>query len=193
MPYDTSTALCRLRDGNERFTRGQQQGRFSAEERERSLAGQQPWAVIVGCSDSRVPVEAVFDAGPGELFVVRTAGHVMAQASLASIRFAVEKLGARTVVVLGHEDCGAVSAALAGDAPAWLGPIIKHIRIDEIDPAQAPDDADDALLAAAVDEHVRDTVAILREFLDASGPAGADTGVVGAAYKLATGRVHWLD
>ena len=193
MPYDTQTALTRLRDGNDRFTRGEPQTRYSADERERSLGGQQPWAVIVGCSDSRVPVEAVFDAGPGELFVVRTAGHVMAQASLASIRFAVERLGARTVVVLGHEDCGAVSAALAGDAPEWLAPIIKHIRIDEIDTAQAPADADDALLATAVDEHVRDTVAILREFLGAIEPAGTQTDVVGAAYKLASGQVHWLD
>jgi len=193
MPYDTPTALQRLRDGNLRFAHGSQQGRFSAEERERSLGGQQPWAVVVGCSDSRVPVETVFDAGPGELFVVRTAGHVMAQASLASIRFAVERLGARTVVVLGHEDCGAVSAALAGDAPEWLAPIVKHIRIDEVDPARAPDDADDALLAAAVDEHVRDTVAILRTFLDQVGEIGRATGVVGAAYKLATGQVHWLD
>jgi len=193
MPHDTATALRMLRDGNARFAQGQPQGRFSAEERRRSLTGQQPWAVVVGCSDSRVPVEAVFDAGPGELFVVRTAGHVLAQASLASIRFAVERLRARTVVVLGHEDCGAVSAALAGDAPEWLSPIVKHIRIDEIDPSRAPDDADDALLAAAVDEHVRDTVAILREFLDEMGADGRETGVVGAAYKLASGSVHWLD
>jgi carbonic anhydrase len=193
MTLDTATALARLRDGNDRFARGEQRSAFSAEARKRSLTGQQPWAVIVGCSDSRVPVEAVFDAGPGELFVVRTAGHVMAQASLASIRFAVEKLGARTVVVLGHEDCGAVSAALAGDAPEWLHPIVKHIAIDGVDPTQAPDDADDALLAAAVDEHVRDTVVVLREFFERMGPAGADTTVAGAAYKLASGKVHWLD
>ncbi len=193
MPYDTPTALKRLRDGNLRFAQGQPKGRFSAEERERSVGGQHPWAVVVGCSDSRVPVEAVFDAGPGELFVVRTAGHVMAQASLASIRFAVEKLGAQTVVVLGHEDCGAVSAALAGDAPEWLAPIVKHIRIDEIDPSQAPEDADDALLAAAVDEHVRDTVEILKAFFGEIGGSVQTTGVVGAAYKLASGRVHWLD
>jgi carbonic anhydrase len=193
LPHDTQTALKLLREGNLRFTDDLAQGRYSAEERRRSLAGQRPWAVVVGCSDSRVPVEAVFDAGPGELFVVRTAGHVLAQASLASVRYAVEVLGARTVVVLGHEDCGAVSAVLAGDAPAWLEPIAKHIRIDEIDPGQAPEDADDALLAAAVDEHVRDTVAILRAFLDEMGDTGHATEVTGAAYKLATGRVHWLD
>jgi len=193
MVVDAPSALALLREGNRRFAEGREQTKYSAEKREESLSGQEPWAVIVGCSDSRVPVEAVFDAGPGELFVVRTAGHVLAQASLASIRFAVEKLGARTVVVLGHEDCGAVSAALDGNAPQWLEPIVKHIRIDEIDPSSAPADADDALLAAAVDEHVRDTVEILHDFLDSMGEAGERTTVVGAAYKLASGEVHWLD
>lgn len=193
MTHDTASALKMLKGGNRRFVEGSTSGHFSAEQRVLSLAGQRPWAVVVGCSDSRVPVEAVFDAGPGELFVVRTAGHVLAQASLASVRFAVERLGARTVVVLGHEDCGAVAAALAGDAPEWLAPITRHIRIDEIDPSAAPADADDALLAAAVDEHVADTVVELRSFLREIGPAGVETQVVGAAYKLASGEVHWLD
>jgi len=193
MSVESKSALAMLREGNRRFAEGQAETKYTADKRQESLSGQQPWAVIVGCSDSRVPVEAVFDAGPGELFVVRTAGHVMAQASLASIRFAVEKLGARLVVVLGHEDCGAVSAALDGNAPDWLEPIVKHIRIDEVDPSSAPADADDALLAAAVDEHVRDTVEILRGFLGNIGGVGAQTSVVGAAYKLASGQVHWLD
>lgn len=193
MTHDTVAALRTLKEGNRRFAEGRSSGHFSAEQRALSLAGQRPWAVVVGCSDSRVPVEAVFDVGPGELFVVRTAGHVLAQASLASIRFAVARLGARTVVVLGHEDCGAVAAALAGDAPEWLAPITRHIRIDGVDPSAAPADADDALLAAAVDAHVVDTVAELRSFLGGIGPTGAETQVVGAAYKLASGEVHWLD
>lgn len=194
MSHDSQTALRLLREGNLRFVEGHSTHHYHAEKRgDAALLGQQPWAAIVGCSDSRVPVEAVFDAGPGELFVVRTAGHVLASASLASIRFAVEKLGVRTVVVLGHEDCGAVSAALAGDAPAWMDPITRHIRVDEIDPSCAPADADDALLAAAVDEHVRDTVTELREFLDEIAPEYSIAHVVGGAYKLASGEVHWLD
>ncbi len=194
MPHDTQTALRLLREGNLRFVEGgHTTNHFSAEKRAASLDGQQPWAVVVGCSDSRVPVETVFDAGSGELFVVRTAGHVLAQASLASIRFAVEKLGAQTVVVLGHQDCGAVSAALAGDAPDWFQPIICHIRVSEIDISCAPADADDALLAAAVDEHVRDTVSELREFLEEISPERSLAHVVGAAYKLTSGEVHWLD
>lgn len=193
MPHDTKTALTLLKAGNQRFVEGRSAGNFSAESRLGSLEGQKPWAIIVGCSDSRVPVEAVFDAGPGELFVVRTAGHVLAEASLASIRFAIQKLEAQTVVVLGHEDCGAVAAALAGDVPEWFEPITRHIRIDEVDPSGAPEDADDALLAAAVDEHVLDTVDELREFIDDFDLEGAPVQVVGAAYKLASGKIHWLD
>lgn len=193
MTSNAHETLRRLREGNERFAAGRPVARFSAEERSASLSGQRPLAVVVGCSDSRVPVEAVFDAGPGELFVVRTAGHVLAQASVASIRFALEKLGTRTVVVLGHEDCGAVSAALAGDAPDWLAPIIEKIDVSHVNPDNAPDDADDAVLAAAVDDHVRDTVAELLELIAGMDVPEDSVVVSGAAYKLASGHVHWLD
>lgn len=189
MTLDPAQALSALKDGNARFAAGSALHRFVGDERAASAAEQKPFAVVVGCSDSRVPVEAVFDAGVGELFVVRTAGHVLAAASLASIRFAVEKLGSRLVVVLGHEDCGAVSAALAGDAPDWLAPIIEKIDVSHVDPGLAPDDADDRALAAAVDDHVLDTVTELRDFLAGFAP---ETLVAGAAYKLASGEVHWL-
>jgi len=185
-------ALEMLREGNRRFTSGETRSRFNADERSRSLAGQQPWAIVVGCSDSRVPVEAVFDVGVGELFIVRSAGHVLSEAGLASVRFAAEKLGTRLVIVLGHEDCGAVSAALAGDAPEWLLPIVDHIDVTKADATAAPADAEDAELAAAVDAHVRDTVIELRDWL-AAGDLEEPPHVVGAAYKLASGEVHWLD
>jgi carbonic anhydrase len=145
-----------------------------------------------------VPVETVFDSGVGELFVVRTAGHVLTAAGLASLRFAMEKLGVRLIVVLGHEDCGAVAAAFEGDAPEWLQPIVRKIDVSLADAACAPHDADDELLAAAVDNHVRDTVRGVRawicEFSGASGDVGSDDAplVVGGAYKLASGEVHWL-
>lgn len=193
MTVDTDTALRLLDEGNRRFMQGGSAGHFDAEKRAATMAGQEPWAVIVGCSDSRVPVEAVFDVGAGELFVVRTAGHVLAEASVASVRFAVEKLGARTVVVLGHEDCGAVAAALAGSSPEWLAPIIDHIDVAYVDASHAPHDADDALLAAAVDLHVLETVSALREQAAVYDlPPGEQVTVVGGAYKLATGEVHWL-
>lgn len=193
MGQEASLTLERLRNGNARFAAGRPEARFSAEERTASLNGQRPMAIVVGCSDSRVPVEAVFDAGPGQLFVVRTAGHVLAQASVASIRFALEKLGARVVVVLGHEDCGAVSAALAGDAPEWLGPIVNKIDVSRTNPALAPADADDALLAAAVDDHVLATVAELRELVAGMDVPHDRVVVCGGAYKLASGQVHWLE
>lgn len=186
-------ALRALRDGNARFASGTSSTRFSAEERSALREGQRPRAIVVGCSDSRVPVEAVFDAGPGELFVVRTAGHVLAQASVASVRFALEKLGTRLVVVLGHEDCGAVSAALSGEAPEWLEPIVGRIDVSHVDPSRAPEDADDPLLAAAVDDHVRDTVSELGDLIAGFDVAHDEVVVVGAAYKLTSGEVHWLD
>lgn len=182
-------AMRMLKEGNRRFAEGRSLHRFSADEREASVDGQSPFAVVVGCSDSRVPVEAVFDVGVGELFVVRTAGHVLTAASLASVRFAVQKLGSSLVVVLGHEDCGAVGAALAGNAPEWLGPIVNRIDVSQVDASRAPADADDALLAAAVDDHVLDTVNEVREFVAGFKP---ETQVAGAAYKLASGEVHWL-
>lgn len=192
MPATPDEALLRLREGNLRFVNGTIQSRFATDDRHRSLGAQQPWAIVVGCSDSRVPVETVFDAGVGELFIVRSAGHVLSEAGLASVRFAVEKLKTRLVLVLGHEDCGAVSAALSGDAPDWLAPITDHIDVSTVDPSSAPADAEDTLLAAAVDAHVRDTVLELREWFTASDLATPPT-VVGAAYKLGSGEVHWLD
>jgi len=183
-------AMTLLEEGNRRFAHGRSLHRFAAEERALWLVGQSPFAVIVGCSDSRVPVEAVFDAGVGELFVVRTAGHVLAAASLASIRFAVQKLGAPVVVVLGHEDCGAVSAALAGDAPDWLKPVVDRIDVSHVDPSLAPSDAEDRTLAAAVDDHVRDTVNALRRFV---GDFAPEAFVTGGAYKLSSGEVHWIE
>jgi carbonic anhydrase len=191
MPISADQALEMLREGNRRFACGEARNRFTTDERARALEGQEPWAIVVGCSDSRVPVEAVFDVGSGDLFVVRSAGHVLSAAGLASVRFAAEKLGTRLVVILGHEDCGAVSAALAGDAPDWLEPIVGHIDVTRADPTRAPADADDALLAAAVDSHALDTVAELRTWFAAGGLSDPPR-VVGAAYKLATGEVHWL-
>lgn len=194
MTVSALDALEALKEGNRRFAADKPLLRFAAQDRRSVVDGQRPRAVVVGCSDSRVPVETVFDSGVGELFVVRTAGHVMTAASYASVRFAVEKLGTRLIVVLGHEDCGAVTAALAGGAPDWLRPIVDEIDVSQVNTQRAPADADDELLAAAVDDHVRDTVRALREFV-----AGFDRSddepvlVAGGAYKLSSGEVHWLD
>jgi carbonic anhydrase len=181
MSLDPDTALKMLRDGNARFAAGRQKPHYAAEQRGSLAREQRPWAVVVGCSDSRVPVEVVFDAGPGELFVTRTAGHVMSDASCASVRYAVEVLGTRLVVVLGHEDCGAVAAARQGDAPSWLAPIIGHIHVTP-----------GGSMADAVDEHVLESVGEVRAWFSASDYDGEQPTVVGAAYQLASGEVHWL-
>lgn len=174
-------ALNMLREGNARFVDGRQRPHYTQGDRLSVAREQRPWAVVVGCSDSRVPVEVVFDVGPGELFVIRVAGHVMSDAGYASVRYAVEMLGSKLVVVLGHEDCGAVSAALNGDVPDWLAPITDHVHVGE-----------GLSLADAVDEHVRESVEEVREWLIEAGFAPGAPMVVGAAYQLSSGEVHWL-
>ena len=181
MNFPPDIALSMLREGNARFVAGRQRPHYTQSERLGVVREQRPWAVVVGCSDSRVPVEVVFDVGPGELFVIRVAGHVMSDAGYASVRYAVEVLGSKLVVVLGHEDCGAVSAALAGDVPEWLAPITDHVHVGE-----------GLTLPEAVDVHVRESVGEVRSWLAEAGFAQGAPTVVGAAYQLNSGEVHWL-
>jgi len=181
MNFPPDIALSMLREGNARFVAGHQRPHYTQGERLGVVLEQRPWAVVVGCSDSRVPVEVVFDVGPGELFVIRVAGHVMSGAGYASVRYAVEVLGSKLVVVLGHEDCGAVAAAIKGDVPEWLAPITDHVHVGE-----------SLTLAEAVDVHVRESVEEVREWLAEAGFAADAPRVVGAAYQLNSGEVHWL-
>jgi carbonic anhydrase len=124
-------ALKRLMEGNDRFVEGKMKPHDFISERAELALGQNPFAVIVGCSDSRVAPEIVFDEGLGDLFVVRNAGEVVDDAALGSIEYAIEYLGTTLVVVLGHERCGAVSAAVAG------GKVLGHIAavLKDIEPA----------------------------------------------------------
>ncbi len=128
-------ALERLKQGNRRILQGEAKGlgRITAQRREelteKARAGQAPFAVILSCADSRVPVEILFDAGPGELFVVRVAGNVANPSSIASIEYAVANLGAKLVVVMAHESCGAVAAAIeGGDAGKNLNTLLGYIQ-----------------------------------------------------------------
>lgn len=188
MPHDSNEALQRLKEGNRRFVEGRSNpDRYTPASRAAALEGQNPWAIVVGCSDSRVPVEVVFDAGVGDLFVIRTAGHVLCETGFASVRFAVEKLGATTVVVLGHDHCGAVTAALTGDSPEWLEPVVQRVRVE------SADRVDEEMIAAAVDGHVLETVEVLREWFEQHDDGYATPVVAGAAYRLDSGEVHWLD
>jgi carbonic anhydrase len=190
-------ALQRLVDGNARFASGASVQRPPAHDRLGHLAeAQQPFATILGCSDSRVPPEMVFDQGLGDLFIVRVAGNVVGTEVYGSLGYALEHLGTPLFVVLGHEGCGAVQAALQarrGGAPEHgrLAELVDTIvpALEGIDPTEPRE----AQLHRAVEANVRSAVRQL-----AATPAGrvalADGRIrlVGAVYELATGRVRFL-
>src|SRR5213080_3659874 len=129
-------ALARLRDGNRRFVANQTRGPALSGPARRAVlvAGQEPFAIILGCSDSRVPAELVFDQGFGDLFVIRVAGNIVAPSQVGSVEFAASRFGTRLVVVMGHSQCGAVVATLdevQGRAPNQsrnLRSIVDRIR-----------------------------------------------------------------
>jgi len=165
----------------------------AAKQREELANAQHPFAVIVGCADSRVPPEIVFDQGLGDLFVLRVAGNVIDDHSLGSVEYAVDHLGVRLMVVLGHQRCGAVKAAketiaAKGKAPAHIQSLVTAIR-----PAVEATVSGD--LEATVKANVKDVVQALRSstpVLKAKVDSG-DVRVVGAYYSLDTGTVTFLD
>ena len=197
-------ALERLREGNERFaTTERTPGPLHDRDRMSALLqGQHPFAVILGCADSRVPAEIVFDQGLGELFVIRVAGNIVAPSLIGSVEFAAVEFGTRLVVVLGHSHCGAVRATIDElRQPAGAGS--KNLRsiVDRVRPAVAPllatDFANDPerLENEAVRANVRASVEqlragseILEQFIDDDGLM-----IVGAEYWLESGRVEFLE
>ncbi len=188
-------ALAKLMEGNARFVAGEMQHpNLSAERRAELAKGQSPYAVIVSCSDSRVPPEHVFDAGPGDLFVIRVAGNVVGDDALASIEYAVAKLHSPLVLVMGHENCGAVGAAVATevDGAAFGGQI--HDLVETIRPAvqTAMECAEgEGLLDAAVQANAESVAAQLcdsKPYVGAAVESGAAT-VLAGRYDLDTGEV----
>ncbi len=195
--FTAAEALARLKEGNSRFLAGK--ARFPTVQKEvlAELAkGQQPYATILGCSDSRVPPELVFDAGFGELFIVRVAGNVLGPAVAGTLQYAGKHLHTPLFVVMGHEGCGAVEAAIASRFHgkryfSRIAGLLEHIlpALDGLDtnlPA-------DALLHAAVEANVRCTLRTLIE--SPEGKARLAEGVlqlVGAVYEISTGRVRFL-
>ncbi|MBP2367300.1 carbonic anhydrase [Pseudonocardia parietis] len=180
-------------EGNRRWQRDERQDpRRSAEERAAAVAGQTPAAMILSCSDSRVPAELVFDLGLGDLFVVRTAGQVVDDAVRGTLAFGAGALDIPLLVVLGHSQCGAVKAAVAvaGGAPA-PAPATLGALVDDIVPVCVGNGTDaDADVAAAVDSNVRRVVAQLTADPSLSGAVCNDRlTIVGARYELETGAV----
>ncbi len=136
----SSDALSRLREGNERFVNDKLDGELNDSSRRSQLeSGQQPYAIILSCADSRVVPELTFDTGLGEIFVIRVAGNIANTSSIASIEYAVAHLGVNLIVVLGHENCGAVGAAVAGgDNGHNLNMLLAHIN-PAINSSESPD------------------------------------------------------
>lgn len=184
----------RLLGGNARFITGKTEHPHQDPQRRAELAtGQKPFAVIIGCADSRTAPEIVFDQGLGDLFTVRLAGNIVDDAALGSVEFAVTQLGARLIVVLGHEKCGAVTAAIqaskGGTLPAGhIGDIVKAIKPAASATKDEPGDAVHNAVRANVRNviaHIRTTSDLLKPLLDSG-----ELTVVGACYDLATGKVE---
>lgn len=187
-PENPDESLTRLMDGNARFVSGEAEAPRRSLDRVRELSsGQQPYAAILGCADSRVPVEILFDEGFGDLFTVRVAGNVATPEEIASLEYAVAVLGSSVVIVLGHTACGAVTAAVEGKAvPGQISALFQHI---------APTLPAGSTVEAAIEENVRHQVSVLRTASPVIREAEASGAVAvrGAVYSLSDGRVHLID
>lgn len=185
-------ALTRLVEGNKRFVEMKLAHPDQDAGCRATLAkGQQPFAVVLGCSDSRVPPEVIFDQGLGGLFVVRVAGNVADDIGIASIEYAVEHLGSRLIVVLGHERCGALTAAVkGGEFPGHL-PVLMTALKSAVDKSRgaAGDAVDGAILenVALTVEQLRESKPILAEMVEKD-----EVKVVGGRYDLDTGVVELM-
>lgn len=196
-------ALARLRDGNLRFAANVQSNDRSPATRPAEVAaGQEPFAIILGCSDSRVPAEIVFDQGLGDLFVIRVAGNVVAPSQIGSVEFAATKFGTRLVVVLGHSQCGAIEETLnqlqvsSDHRSRNLRSIVDFVRpsIESL-LAQGFGDDPQALIEQAVRANVRASAEHMRHGSEILEELERDEGlvIVGAEYSLETGLVDFFD
>ena len=196
-------ALERLREGNQRFVSDiRDSGTLGQARRSQVAESQEPFAIILGCADSRVPAELVFDQGLGDLFVIRVAGNVVAPSQIGSIEFAADRFGTRLVVVLGHSSCGAVQATLEElERPSEnRSPNLRSI-VGRISPSvqgllAGPLKGDpEALLDAAVKLNIRASVQQVRNGSEILEQLLQDDGlmIVGAEYCLETGVVHLLE
>jgi len=194
----TVDGLDRLRAGNRRFVAGSSNidEALIKSRRAELVGGQSPFAAILACSDSRVPVELIFDQGLGDLFVIRVAGNIVAPSQIGSVEFAAAQLGTRLVVVLGHSNCSAVEATLKELAQDHhqRSPNLRAI-VDRIRPAIESLMSDDVSLNDAVVANVRQSVnqlqngsQILEQMIETD-----ELTIVGAEYSIESGEVTFLD
>jgi len=194
-------ALRALREGNQRFVADQRRDSGDTTARRRALVAQQePFAIILGCSDARVPAEIVFDQGLGDLFVIRVAGNIVAPSQIGSVEFAADAFGTRLVVVLGHTNCGAIAATLTQLRRPWreqsrnLTSIVDRIRpaVEDLLEGQVPESeltqrATRANIRMSAD-HLRHGSEVLENLIRRDGLL-----VVGAEYSVASGVVEFFD
>jgi carbonic anhydrase len=197
-------ALERLREGNRRFVSsiGRAEAQTGQTRRLEVAQGQQPFAIILGCSDSRVPAEIVFDQGLGELFVIRVAGNIVAPSQIGSVEFAASRYGTRLVVVLGHSQCGAILATLeelqqpAESQSRNLRAIVDRVRpsVEVLVKTELRHDREKLVQTAVRSNvgvsvsHLRHGSALLEQLIERDGLV-----VVGAEYSLETGIVEFFD
>jgi len=196
------TALAALREGNRRFVAELDQPHPVRTRRRELPAGQEPLAIILGCSDARVPAEIVFDQGLGDLFVIRVAGNIVAPSQVGSVEFAAAAFGTRLVVVLGHSNCGAIHATLeqlarpSRDQSPNLRSIVNRIRpaVEALIERSTGVDRD-ALVQQAVRANIRVSADHLRHGSEVLEQAIEKDGllVVGAEYSLESGVVDFFD
>jgi carbonic anhydrase len=196
-------ALARLREGNQRFVdEARSEATLSSRRRIELATGQQPFAIILGCSDSRVPAEIVFDQGLGDLFVIRVAGNIVASSQVGSVEFAAARFATRLVVVMGHSQCGAIIATLeelqrpSENQSRHLRSIVDRVRPSVETLLATPLKQDHAALVHhAGRANIRASVNQLRHGSDVLEQLIQNEGllVVGAEYSLETGVVDFFD
>lgn len=193
-------ALARLREGNARFAADVSRRVTTRRKRRALAAGQAPFAIVLGCSDSRVPAEIVFDQGLGDLFVIRVAGNIVAPSQIGSVEFAAERFETRLVVVLGHSSCGAIDATLeqlqrpSEEQSPGLRSIVDRIR-PAVEGLLGPHGPRDQILREAVRANIRLAASQLRHGSDILEHLIRHEGllVVGAEYSLDSGVVAFFD
>jgi len=201
---DAKEALKRLQEGNQRFVSGVRslENMMSHTKRGELTDGQEPFAIILGCSDSRVPAELVFDQGLGDLFVIRVAGNIVAPSQIGSVEFAASQFKTRLVIVLGHSQCGAICATVEelkrpkAEQSLNIKAIVDRIR-PSVEPFKATElwHDEDALVDQAVRANVRASAnqlrhgsSILENLIEKDGLM-----IVGAEYSLETGEVEFFE
>lgn len=191
-------ALESLKAGNQRFYAGAPKRVFTdVNQRRAQIMAQTPFAVVLGCADSRVPIEIVFDQGPGDIFSIRVAGQVADGSTLGSVQYAVRHLKVHLIVVLGHEGCGAVAAALGDESTRAQEPAAVRALLERIVPAltdMPPIRDAKARMREAVTRNVwRQKAELEKDELIAQAVADGQVKVVGAFYEIGSGAVDFLE